>query len=863
MVKSLLGLVQQVAGELAQNAPSAVLSATDKSSQQFKALAIAACEELADMHDWQFLTRTHTINTVAGQSGYALPADCLRLVSRSIYDSTGNTSVSGSTTQPNWAGLNGPSVTSKNNFRIIGNEIVFAQKPGTTPQKYTFDYISRNYVYDFGLKILKPTFEADSDKTVFNDRLLTNFIKLKWREAQGMDTGPETQAFNMSLRNAKASDRPAPDIFLEGTYLFNEFNLGTAGSGVSSGGGSGGTPNPTPDPVPIPDPGGPPVLPPPVVAAPGVAITKPTLNKASYITGENATASVNFVVTGEATTATNLKLIALPPGGTHVSGPFRIFVLQNSVPLPAGTLTVSGILPFEAGDTQGQWEVYGQWTDSFGAVRDGPSTYVSVTASAAENAALPIPAKVLATYFPLWGDTTVRITSVPTFYNTIMLFHAVPADTTSGAFKFEYGAKVNAADIDTCRARGQRVILTCGGAFAGFNFTNRTQSTNFVNSFKQMYTNLGGVDGCDFNNYEANVGSSPAEMTWISQQLINFYGPNFQISTPAHPGAGYAPLDRTITKAMSDGNALTYASPQMYDASDFANIILVKELVDQWVVHLGDASKVVIGLGANYARTGFGANGTLPGALNTAQTIELWNWAKGKYPTIRGMFGWSADEDRKIEVATPLAAPVVPVDQRARPAWDWGQRMGAILTTAAPIPLPTTTTAWMSPTTSAGGSWTGLPNLFSSNNVYATQSIPAAQEGATGLFVGGFNLGIPSTANIQGIEVRFEGFITPFEASQYSYIFLIKNQAFTPLRSLANNKSISFSATESVQTVGTVSDLWGGVTIDGGDTFDRTWTPADFDNTLNVFIAFGAGTTQACTVSVDQIQMRVTYTQGA
>ena len=99
-------------------------------------------------------------------------------------------------------------------------------------------------------------------------------------------------------------------------------------------------------------------------------------------------------------------------------------------------------------------------------------------------------------------------------FNVIYLFHAKPDgpvpdtnNTGNGSFKYEHLYNVTADQVQICRKRGQKVILTVGGANNGFNFDNRTKSQNFVNSFRTMYTTLGGVDGCDFNNFER--GSAP------------------------------------------------------------------------------------------------------------------------------------------------------------------------------------------------------------------------------------------------------------------------------------------------------------------------------------------------------------------
>lgn len=290
--------------------------------------------------------------------------------------------------------------------------------------------------------------------------------------------------------------------------------------------------------------------------------------------------------------------------------------------------------------------------------------------------ALPVPARVVGTYFTLWGGGT-RITSVPSTYNWIYLFHAVPAG--NGAFRFEYGSAVSAAEIATCQARGQRVVLTVGGANAGFNFQTRAQSDAFIASFKQMNTQLGGkLDGCDFNNFEAKIGSSATEMTYIATQLKAFYGKDFSITCPPGPGAGWAPNDRVLTAAMAKAGVIDFAGPQFYDSADLTQLGTITSLIDEWVANMGgDASKVVIGLSSNY-----GAGPTL------ATCQAAWKQCVAKYPKLRGVFAWSAQDDQGG-------------------GWAWGKAMQSLVGSAPvtgggttpPVVTPPVVTPPTTPTT--------------------------------------------------------------------------------------------------------------------------------------------------------------------
>ncbi len=261
----------------------------------------------------------------------------------------------------------------------------------------------------------------------------------------------------------------------------------------------------------------------------------------------------------------------------------------------------------------------------------------ALAAEAVAPAALKsLPAQVLACYYTAWDTGTYRITDVPADFNVVYLFHAKPRGTPvngnwnnvgNGAFEFEYFDAVPAAEVQACRARGQRVILTVGGAAAGFHFANRTQSNEFLASFQTLHDRLGGVDGCDFNNFEANIGSSPQEMTWIATQLKARYGSGFAITAPPQPNS---PEDRVLLKAMKDAGVLDWAGPQYYDWSGFNDPGFISRRTDDWVGDLG-ADRVLLGLAANYG------NGP-----SLADCLREWDAVRAKYPAIRGAFCWSA-----------------------------------------------------------------------------------------------------------------------------------------------------------------------------------------------------------------------------
>lgn len=269
------------------------------------------------------------------------------------------------------------------------------------------------------------------------------------------------------------------------------------------------------------------------------------------------------------------------------------------------------------------------------------------------------PAKVLGCYYTGWATGTYKITDVPMDFNVIYLFHCKPNGTPvngnynnvgNGSFFFEFYDQVPAAAIQQCRNRGQKVILTLGGAAAGFTFDTRTKSDNLLASLRTPTTGiiarLGGVDGIDFNNFEAgllNAGNFAAvrtEMIYIAQQLRITYGNDFAITAP--PGAintGGTPVngigmsssyDLDLMGALADAGVLTYAAPQYYDWSFYNQPGSISGINQQWAARLG-ATRTVLGLSANYS------NGP-----SLADCIREWDAVKAAHPSIRGMFCWNA-----------------------------------------------------------------------------------------------------------------------------------------------------------------------------------------------------------------------------
>ncbi|MDQ1813055.1 glycosyl hydrolase family 18 protein [Massilia sp. CCM 9210] len=285
---------------------------------------------------------------------------------------------------------------------------------------------------------------------------------------------------------------------------------------------------------------------------------------------------------------------------------------------------------------------------------DGTTPTISTWYWAQTTCALPAAKKIVGGYYPNWTPSPVRIRDVNARYNLIYLFHAVPvggSPGTTGAVTFSApgngrGAATNLnADIQYARStQGRKIILSVGGAGNGMSFPNRTKSQTFVNSIASIYSQLGGIDGMDWNTFEADQRPDTAEMIWISLELKKRY-PGFIISAPPAP---WNAIDKEFCRAMVAAGAMDYAAPQYYDGPGLNDPAYVAENVKQWVSLLG-ANRVVVGFGISNA-----AN-----YMSREQAVSAWNQVKANHPDIRGGFNWQIHTDE--EQGWPFANSVAPL----------------------------------------------------------------------------------------------------------------------------------------------------------------------------------------------------------
>ena len=170
------------------------------------------------------LGTTVTINSAAtgdgsgqytfGQVKYQLPAGFDRITDRTQYDKSKRWEMLGPESPQQWQWLKSSYISTgpRIRWRIMGSE--FQIWPLTSTNEYlSFEYITTNWAFNSsGVQI--PQFAADSDTSIYPDRLMVLGLKKKYFEIKGFDTTAYQRDFDMQLNIAKANDQGSPTLSL-------------------------------------------------------------------------------------------------------------------------------------------------------------------------------------------------------------------------------------------------------------------------------------------------------------------------------------------------------------------------------------------------------------------------------------------------------------------------------------------------------------------------------------------------------------------------------------------------------------------------------------------------------------------------
>lgn len=174
-------------------------------------------------------------------------------------------------------------------------------------------------------------------------------------------------------------------------------------------------------------------------------------------------------------------------------------------------------------------------------------------------------------------------------------------------------------------------MLTVGGSNHRFQLQTRNESTAFVNSIQTIVDEFGGLDGLDWNNFDADTVPNTTEMIYASQQLKSIYGESFLITAPATADGD---ADRNLARAMNEAGVLDFVTPLFYGAPGKTDAENLMRLLGIWTELVGQ-EKVVVGLGVR----------ELDHFMSISQANSTMQQALIAYPNIRGATQWEVHYD--------------------------------------------------------------------------------------------------------------------------------------------------------------------------------------------------------------------------
>jgi len=292
MRMTLLQIVQQVCNELALNSPATVAANIDPQIKQMYSLLNRLGKDLIRQYNWQLLDKEYILNTVAtsvaitttqgsatvtmasttgittnwgvmalgvqpfaqvvsvdsttqvtlnmactatgtvnanfAQVQYPLPSDWGNAIGTTMWDRTNRWPVDGAKSSQEWQSFKSGIVYAgpRLRFRIQGNTITL-NPPPANGHALAFEYISNGFVYDVNGNV-KTSFTADTDSSIFDDSLLVAGLKVKFKQAKGLDVGFELSEFTELLNICKSQDQSAPKLSMSpqtGSVLLSTANV--------------------------------------------------------------------------------------------------------------------------------------------------------------------------------------------------------------------------------------------------------------------------------------------------------------------------------------------------------------------------------------------------------------------------------------------------------------------------------------------------------------------------------------------------------------------------------------------------------------------------------------------------------------
>lgn len=207
-------IINRAAVQVGLRKVSDPVGSTDDQSVQFTELLTVAGQELVELHPWQTLEGDIAVLTKEGDTGfYDLPADYAYLIDQTAWDHTNSVPVAGPLSEQDVAYLQGRNLITQSIYSayyITGGQLALYPQPPTIGLDLRFKYIKRNWVEEAADSGVFQDEITEGDNLVYYEPIMiTQYLKLKWREAKGFDTAKDALDFENMFLSRQGKDKGA------------------------------------------------------------------------------------------------------------------------------------------------------------------------------------------------------------------------------------------------------------------------------------------------------------------------------------------------------------------------------------------------------------------------------------------------------------------------------------------------------------------------------------------------------------------------------------------------------------------------------------------------------------------------------
>jgi len=160
----------------------------------------------------QMATGSGIQSVVCAQTAYDLPADFETITNRTQWDKSKHWEMLGPEDAQQWQWLKSGYISTgpRVRWRILDGQ--FQIWPVMNTEEYLgWEYRSKGWARS-AAGAIKNSFTADTDTTVFDDRIMVLATKLKYFQVKSFDTTALLQDYQRYLTIAKANDKGAPNL---------------------------------------------------------------------------------------------------------------------------------------------------------------------------------------------------------------------------------------------------------------------------------------------------------------------------------------------------------------------------------------------------------------------------------------------------------------------------------------------------------------------------------------------------------------------------------------------------------------------------------------------------------------------------